>query len=39
VPQQKRGTPHWNNFRDGTLRVLVATDVAGGGFNVDGITM
>tara|TARA_R110000796_G_scaffold241303_2_gene362767 strand:- start:85732 stop:87294 length:1563 start_codon:yes stop_codon:yes gene_type:complete len=37
VPQQKR-VRTLDNFRDGTLRVLVATDVAGRGIHVDGIS-
>ncbi|MFT6429284.1 MAG: ATP-dependent RNA helicase RhlB [Halopseudomonas sp.] len=37
VPQQKR-VRTLDNFRDGTLRVLVATDVAGRGIHVEGIS-
>ncbi|GGD11021.1 ATP-dependent RNA helicase RhlB [Halopseudomonas salina] len=37
VPQNKR-VRTLDNFRDGTLRVLVATDVAGRGIHVDGIS-
>ncbi|MFN3582214.1 MAG: helicase-related protein, partial [Pseudomonas sp.] len=37
VPQQKR-VKTLDNFKDGKLRVLVATDVAGRGIHVDGIS-
>ncbi len=37
VPQQKR-VRTLDNFREGKLRVLVATDVAGRGIHIDGIS-
>ena len=37
VPQHKR-VRTLENFREGTLRVLVATDVAGRGIHIDGIS-
>lgn len=37
VPQQKR-VRTLENFREGKLRVLVATDVAGRGIHIDGIS-
>ncbi|WP_150301916.1 ATP-dependent RNA helicase RhlB [Pseudomonas profundi] len=37
VPQHKR-VRTLDNFRDGKLRVLVATDVAGRGIHIDGIS-
>ena len=37
VPQSKRART-LDNFREGKLRVLVATDVAGRGIHIDGIS-
>ncbi len=37
VPQQKR-TARLENFRNGKIKVLVATDVAGRGIHIDGIS-
>lgn len=37
VPQQKR-TARLENFRSGKIKVLVATDVAGRGIHIDGIS-
>jgi len=37
VPQQKR-TARLENFRNGKIKVLVATDVAGRGIHIDGVS-
>jgi len=37
VPQQKR-TARLENFRNGKIKVMVATDVAGRGIHIDGIS-
>ncbi len=37
VPQQKR-TARLENFRNGRVKVLVATDVAGRGIHIDGVS-
>ena len=37
VPQQKR-TARLESFRDGKIKVMVATDVAGRGIHIDGIS-
>ncbi len=37
VPQQKR-TARLENFRNGRIKVMVATDVAGRGIHIDGIS-